>query len=95
MSGQPPVPADGGDGELIAAVNIGALVAVHLHRHKFAIDDLGDFGALVRLAIHDVTPMAPHRADVEQDGLVLLLRVANASSPHSCHWIGWCMAERR
>ena len=34
---------------------------------------VGDVGALVGFAVHHVAPVAPHRADVEQDGLVLAL----------------------
>ena len=66
---------DGRDCKLIAAVDVRPLVAIDLHRDEFAIDDLGDVGALVGFAVHDVTPVAPHRADVEQDGLVLALRL--------------------
>ena len=65
---------DGGYGKLVAAVDVGALIAIDLHGDVLAIDDLGDFGALVGLAVHHVTPVAPHRADVEQNGLVLALR---------------------
>src|SRR5262249_21158177 len=28
-------------------------------------------------------------------GLFSRFAVSNASGPHSCQWIGWCMAERR
>src|SRR5207248_8584377 len=34
-------------------------------------DDFGDFGVFVALAVDDVTPVAPHRADIEKDRLVL------------------------
>ena len=33
----------------------------------------GDLGVFVRFAVHDVAPVAPDRANVEQDGLVLSL----------------------
>src|SRR5208283_3727468 len=60
-------------GELVAAVNIGALVAIDLHGDEFAVDDRGDVAALIGLAVHDVAPVAPHRANVEQNRLVLAL----------------------
>ena len=87
---------DGRDRKLVTAVDIGTLVAIDLHRDEFAIDDFGDLAALVGLAVHDVTPVTPHRANVEQDRLVLALgRRRRPSSPHSFHWIGWCIAERK
>ncbi len=68
------LPADGTDRHLIAAVNVGPLVAVHLHRHEALIDDLRDLRTVVRLAVHHMAPVAPHRANVQQDRLVLALR---------------------
>ena len=59
---------------LVPDVDIGALVPVHLHGDEVVIDDPGDLGILVRLAVDDVAPVAPHGADVEQDRLVLRLR---------------------
>src|SRR3954452_15801438 len=38
---------------------------------------------------HHTAPMS------KRMGLFSCLALANASSPHSCHWMGWCMAERR
>ncbi len=61
------LPAERLHGALVARVHVGPLVAVHLHAHEIAIQDLGDRGIFVRLAVHDVAPVAPHRADVEQD----------------------------
>ena len=66
--------ADGADRDLVAAVDVGTLVAIHLHRHEMLIHDLRNFGIVIRLAVHHMTPVAPDRADVEQDGLVLALR---------------------
>ena len=37
------------------------------------IDDLRDFRILVGLTVHYMAPVAPHRANVQQDGLVLPL----------------------
>ena len=65
---------DRGDRELIAAVDIGPLIAIDLHGDELAIDDLRGLGALVGFAIHHVAPVAPHRANVQQDRLVLALR---------------------
>ncbi len=68
------LPADRGNRGLVARIHIGALVAIHLHGHKMLVDERGDLGVLIRLAVHHVAPVAPHRADVQQDGLVLSLR---------------------
>src|ERR1019366_9021233 len=61
------------NGKLVAAVDIGTLVAIDFDGDEFTVDDLGDFAALVGLAIHDVAPVTPHRANVQEDGLVLAL----------------------
>ena len=74
MSGQPPCPLKRGDRGLVAAVDVGALVAVHLYRDEVLVDDARHLGIVVGLVVHHVTPVAPHRADIEQDGLVLALR---------------------
>ena len=58
---------------LVAAVNVGTLVAVHLDGDEVLIHDARHFGIVIRLAVHDVAPVTPHRADVEQHGLVLAL----------------------
>ena len=68
------LPAERLHGALIARVHVGPLVAVDLDADEIAIQELGDRGVLVRLAVHDVAPMAPHGADVEQDRLLFLLR---------------------
>jgi len=87
--------ADGADRGLVAAVDIGTLVAVHLHGDEMLIHNGRDFRIVVGLAVHHMAPVAPHGANVEQHGLILAPRDANASSPHSCQRMGWCMAERR
>src|SRR5271157_1858639 len=38
---------------------------------------------------HHTAPMSSRM------GLFSRCALAKASSPHSCHWIGWCIAERR
>src|SRR5262249_27433492 len=68
--------AYGGDCGLVASVHVGTFIAINLHRYEFVVDDFSDLRIVVRLAIHYVAPVAPHCADVEQDGLVLLLRLA-------------------
>jgi len=69
----PPLPGQGADRGLITAVDIGAFVAIHLYGDETLVNDLGYFRIVVGLAVHHVAPMAPHRADVEQHGLVLAL----------------------
>src|SRR5262252_6580082 len=38
------------------------------------VNDVGDGGIFVAFAVDDVTPVAPHCADIEQDRFVLLFR---------------------
>src|SRR5213592_5279349 len=59
-------------GALVARVHIGPLVPVHLDADEITIENLRDSGVLVRLPIHDMAPVTPHGADIEQDRLVLL-----------------------
>ena len=61
--------------ELITAVDIGALIAIDLDGDELLVDDLGGAGTLVGFAVHDVTPVAPHCANIEQNRLVLSLRL--------------------
>src|SRR5579863_9697615 len=58
------------DRRLVARIDVGPLVAIDFHRHKILIDDACDFSVLVALAVNHVTPVAPNRADIEQDRLV-------------------------
>src|SRR5215831_1416604 len=62
---------DGADGGLIAGVDVGALVAVNLYGDVELVDEGGDFGVLVALPVDHVAPVAPNRADVEEDRLLL------------------------
>jgi hypothetical protein len=64
------LPADGRDRGLVARIHIGPLVAIDLYGHKMLVDERRNFRILVRFAVHHVAPVAPYRADVEQDGLV-------------------------
>ncbi len=75
-------------GCLVAAVDVGALVAVDLDGDEVFVDDLGERGVFVRFAVHDMAPVAPDGADIEQDRLVVrrqpwrkLLRSIHAIAP--------------
>ena len=59
---------------LVPAIDIGTLVAIHFDGDKMLIDDGRKLGIVIRLAVHHVTPVAPHCADVEQHRLVLAMR---------------------
>ena len=59
------------DGALVTGVDVGTLVAVHFDADELAVQDLRDPLVFVRFSVHHVAPVAPHRADVEQDRLVL------------------------
>ena len=62
---------NGADGRLVARIDVGALVAVHFDWDVELVDERCDFGVLVALAVDDMAPVAPDRADIEQDGFVL------------------------
>src|SRR5579863_4098341 len=68
------LPADRLHRRLVANVDVRTLVAVHLHRDEVLIHDRGNFRIVIRLAVHHMAPVAPHRANIEQHGLVLALR---------------------
>ncbi len=57
---------------LVAGIDVGPLVPVHLDADPVAVEHPGDRGILVRLMIHHMTPMTPHRSDIEQDRLVFV-----------------------
>src|SRR5258708_3148282 len=67
------LPADRADGGLVAGIDVGALVAVDFYGDEMFVDDFGDGGIFVALAVYDVAPVAPYRAYVEEDGFVLAL----------------------
>jgi len=52
-------------------------------------------GILIGFAIHHVAPVAPHRSDIQQDRLILLLCCSERVFAHSIHFTGWCMALRK
>ena len=68
------MPADRADCGLVADVDIGALIAIHFHGDEMLVHDGRHFGIVVRLAIHHMAPVAPHRANVEEHRLVFPLR---------------------
>ena len=91
-SGQRPaaLAGDGADRGLIARIDVRAFVAVHFHGDKILVDDFGDLGVLVTLAVDDVAPVAPHRADIEKNGLVFRFRAGKCRSRpiRASRWAG-------
>ena len=61
---------DGADRGLIARVDVRPFVAVNFHGDEMFVDDFGDFEVLVAFAVDDVAPVAPDRADIEEDRFV-------------------------
>ena len=59
-----------GHRHLIAAVNIGTLVPIHLYRDVMLVDDRRHVGIVIRLTIHHMTPVTPHRADIQKHRLI-------------------------
>src|ERR1700688_3354811 len=59
---------------LIPAVNIRTLVAIHLHRDEMLVHNRRNLRIVIRFPIHHMTPVTPHRPNVEQHRLVLPLR---------------------
>jgi len=58
---------------LITAVNVRTLIAINFDGNEILIDDLGNVSIFVGFAVHHVAPVAPHRANVQEHRLVLLL----------------------
>jgi hypothetical protein len=59
------------DRGLIAGIDVGAFIAVDFDGDEVFVDDGGEACVFVALAVHHMAPVAPHRANVEQHGLVL------------------------
>jgi hypothetical protein len=59
---------------LIPAVNVRTLVPIHLHRDEMLIHNRRNLRIVIRLPVHHMTPVTPHRPNVEQHRLVLPLR---------------------
>ena len=55
----------------VDGVDVGALLAVHLHGDEVLGEERGDRRVLERLALHDVAPVAGRVPDREEDRLVL------------------------
>ena len=89
--------ADGGDGGLVARIDVGPLVAIHFYGDEVFIDDAGGRRVFVRLAIHDVAPVAPDGSDVEQDWLIFAYGAVERRLPplHPVHWLMPCGAKVR
>jgi hypothetical protein len=47
----------------VDAVDVGALLAIHLHRHERSVENRRDGVAFERFALHDVAPVAGRIAD--------------------------------
>ena len=69
---------NGVDRGLVARVHVGAFVAIHFHGNKQAIDQRGERGIVVAFAVNDVAPVAPYRADIEQNGFVVRARAGKS-----------------
>jgi hypothetical protein len=61
-------------GELVDAIKIGALLAIHLDVDIEPVHEFRRFGVLERFMGHDMAPVARRVADGQQDGLVLTHR---------------------
>jgi hypothetical protein len=80
---------------LVAGIDVGPLVPVHLDADEVLVEELGQIGVLVGLPVHHVAPVTPDGADVEQHRLVGAPGGGEGSSPQGNQWIGWWAAERR
>jgi len=58
----------------VDAVDVGALLAVHLDRHEAVVEERGHVVVLEGLPLHDVAPVARRVPNGQEDGLVLLAR---------------------
>ena len=70
--------ADRAHSDLITAVDIRPFIAIDFHRNETLINNLRNFRIFVRLAIHHMTPVTPHCANIEQHGFVLALRLGES-----------------
>ena len=61
------LPGDGLDAALVARVHVRPLVAVHFDADEVPVQEIGKPGVFVGLGVHHVAPVAPHRADVEEN----------------------------
>src|SRR5215831_823344 len=79
-SGQWPaaLPRNRADRGLVARIHVRSLVAVDFDRDEVLVDDLRDDGIFVAFSVNDMAPMAPHRADIQQNRFVLLFRTGKS-----------------
>ena len=66
---------------LVAHVHIGPLVPVDLDGDKAVVYEGGRLFVLVALAVHDVAPVAPDGADIQENGLTLRGRLGEGFLP--------------
>src|SRR5437870_7195312 len=66
---------DGLNSRLVARIHIGTLITINFYSNEIFVDKRRQLRIVVRFAVHYMAPMAPHRADVEQDGLVFISRL--------------------
>ena len=64
------------DSLLVPAVDIRPRVSVYFDGDEMLIHQTGDLFVLIRFHIHDVTPVAPHRADIQEDGFIFFAGLA-------------------
>ena len=91
------LPADRSHRSLVPRIYIRPLVPVHLHRDKMLIDDPRNITVFIALPVHHMTPVAPHRAYVQQHRFVFLLRqLESLFAPlHPAHRLMHCRAQIR
>src|SRR4029077_16505011 len=61
---------DGADGRLITDIHVGRLIAINFHWNEMLVDEGGESRILIAFAVDDVAPVAPDRADIQQDGFI-------------------------
>ena len=64
------LPGNCADRGLITRINVRAFVAIHLHRNVQAVDHRRDLRIFVALAVDNVAPVAPDRANIQQDRFI-------------------------
>ena len=69
------LPGNRADRRLIARIHVRPLVAIHLHGHIKFVDHRRDLGIFVALAVNHVAPVAPHRANIQQNWFAFRPRV--------------------
>src|SRR5206468_562373 len=81
---------------VVAPVDVRTLVVIDAHRHESFVRKTDDFGIAVARLVHDVTPVAPHRADREKHRFVGNLRfLEGLLAPRSPCDLGGAVRARR